>query len=189
MLSACTSTSVIEEKDAQINEKQTQIDEKQSQIDKQNELLVRERSLSAQLANDIKLKNVEIQKLEESLSVTLLDKVLFRSGSTVIMKEGKDILTRVAASLKNSNEGIRVEGHTDNVAIGSILIKSIPTNWELSALRATSVVRFLEAQGIASERMQATGHSKFKPVTENTTADNKQLNRRVEILLIPNASR
>jgi chemotaxis protein MotB len=188
MLSACTSTSVIEEKDAQINEKQTQIDEKQSQIDKQNELLVRERSLSAQLANDIKLKNVEIQKLEESLSVTLLDKVLFRSGSTVIMKEGKDILARVAASLKNSNEGIRVEGHTDNVAIGSILIKSIPTNWELSVLRATSVVRFLEAQGIASERMQAAGRSKFKPVTENTTADNKQLNRRVEILLIPNTS-
>jgi chemotaxis protein MotB len=188
MLSACTSTSVIEEKDAQINEKQTHIDEKQSQIDKQNELLVRERSLSAQLANDIKLKNVEIQKLEESLSVTLLDKVLFRSGSTVIMKEGKDILARVAASLKNSNEGIRVEGHTDNVAIGSILIKSIPTNWELSALRATSVVRFLEAQGIASERMQATGRSKFKPVAENTTADNKQLNRRVEILLIPNTS-
>jgi chemotaxis protein MotB len=182
MLSACTSTSLIDEKDAQINEKQAQIDE-------QNRLLAREKRLSVQLANDIKSKNLEIEKLQGSLRVTLLNKVLFRSGSTIILKEGQDILKRVAASLKSSNEGIRVEGHTDNVAIGSNLIKTIPTNWELSVLRATSVVRFLEAQGVASERMQAAGRSKFKPLAENTTADNKQLNRRVEILLISNAIR
>jgi chemotaxis protein MotB len=179
LLSACTSTSFIKDKNAQISEQQAQIAEK-------NELLAREKQLTARLAKDIALKNVEIEKLQGQLRVKVLDKVLFRSGSTVISKEGQDILARIAASLKSSNENIRVSGHTDNVAIGSMLIKRIPTNWELSVLRATSVVRFLEANGISSERMQAAGHSKFKPITDNTTADNKQLNRRVEILLIPN---
>jgi chemotaxis protein MotB len=165
---------------------QTQCSEQLSKIateDKQ--LLLREKQLREQLANDITLKNLEIEKLQGRLSLKVMDKILFRSGSIAILPEGQALLTRIAESLVYGSENFRVEGHTDDVAIGAILVQRIPTNWELSVLRATSVVRFLELNNINPERMSAAGHSEFKPIAENTTDENKQLNRRVEIILVP----
>jgi len=202
ILTACTNTTaILAEKEAlietldleiqscqnELSKTQTQCSAQLSKIEAEDKrLIAREKQLREQLAEDIELKNVEIEKLQGRLTVKVLDKILFRSGSIVILNEGQEVLTRVAASLENSDENLRVEGHTDNVPIGAVLVKRIPTNWELSVLRASSVVRFLEANGITSERMHATGHSEFKPVTDNTTEENRQLNRRVEIVLVPN---
>jgi len=208
ILIGCTNTkAIIAEKNIQLNKKDTQIEELWSQIKScQNELsqiqdqcsqqlskieaedqklLAREKQLREQLAQDIELKNVEIEKLRGRLTIKVVDKILFRSGSIVILPEGQEVLIRVAESLAGSGENLRVEGHTDNVTIGPILAQRIPTNWELSVLRATSVVRFLEENGMVPERLSATGHSEFKPVVDNATDENKQLNRRVEIVLVP----
>jgi chemotaxis protein MotB len=149
------------------------------------QLLLREKQLREQLANDITLKNLEIEKLQGRLSLKVMDKILFHSGSIVILPEGQALLIRIAESLVYASENFRIEGHTDDVPIGAILVQRIPTNWELSVLRATSVVRFLEENNIDPKRMSATGHSEFKPIAENTTDENKQLNRRVEIILVP----
>ncbi|MGI9295245.1 MAG: OmpA family protein [Pseudomonadales bacterium] len=151
----------------------------------EKDLADREAQLRETLADDIEKKNIEIERLKDRLSVRVVDRVLFRSGSVEILPEGQGVLTRIAGSLADSQETIRIEGHTDNVPIGVRLVERIPTNWELSVLRASSVVRFLEQQNIVSERMSAVGHSKYKPVAENDSAENRQLNRRVEIVLLP----
>ncbi|ODS24975.1 hypothetical protein AB835_01405 [Candidatus Endobugula sertula] len=153
---------------------------------KDRQLLLREHELIEQLAQDIEAKNIEIERLRGYLTVKVMDKVLFQSGSIVILPKGEAVLTRIAATLVNSQESIQVEGHTDDVPIGSILASRIPTNWELSVLRAVSVVRFLENNNIDSARMTALGHSKFKPVVDNDSEENRQRNRRVEIVLVPN---
>jgi len=215
VLASCTNTrAIIAEKDAEIANNNALIAENNTLIDQlyrsiefceyelastleqcseqldqveaeDRKLLAREKKLREQLAEDIVLKNVEIEKLRGRLTIKVVDKILFRSGSIVILPEGQEVLTRVAESLAGSGENLRVEGHTDDVSIGPVLASRIPTNWELSVLRATSVVRFLEENGMAPERLSATGHSEFKSVVDNTTDDNKQLNRRVEIVLVP----
>lgn len=148
-------------------------------------LIAREQELREKLSADIEQKNIEIERLKDRLSLRVVDRVLFKSGSVEILPEGQGVLSRIAENVIGSEEKLRVEGHTDNVRIGPSLVSRIPTNWELSVLRATSVVRFLEGQKIASQRMTATGNSKYQPVAENDTAANRQLNRRVEIVLIP----
>jgi chemotaxis protein MotB len=89
--------------------------------------------------------------------------------------------------LKNTkNKIIRVEGHTDNVPIHSRLQAQYPSNWELSAARATNVVRFLQDQaGIAPERLQAIGMAEYRPVASNKTPAGRGQNRRIEITLVP----
>jgi chemotaxis protein MotB len=77
---------------------------------------------------------------------------------------------------------VRIEGHTDNVPIRTAVFKS---NWELSVTRATEVVRYLiEAHGFPPSRISATGYSEYKPVAPNDTAENRALNRRIEIILL-----
>jgi chemotaxis protein MotB len=83
---------------------------------------------------------------------------------------------------------IRVEGHTDNVAISDRLKQKFPTNWELSTARASNVVRFLQEQvGIEPERLHAIGLSEYHPIASNATAKGRSQNRRIEIGLLPEA--
>jgi chemotaxis protein MotB len=77
-----------------------------------------------------------------------------------------------------------VVGHTDNVPITGGLQKVFASNWELSAARATTVVRFLQEAGIAPERLIATGRAEYAPVAPNDTPEGRQKNRRIEITLI-----
>jgi len=147
-------------------------------------LKAREMELKEKLQQEILEKNVQIDRLKDQLSVRVLDRILFRSGSAEILPEGKAVLDKVAGAVQTSDEMIRVEGHTDNVPIGATLKEKYYSNWELSGARAASVVRYFEhAHGIASTRMEAVGLSKYRPVAPNDTAENKQRNRRVEIVL------
>jgi chemotaxis protein MotB len=142
-----------------------------------------ENSLKEQIAQ----KNIKIEEIEGKLKVTFVDKILFDSGSVKIKPKGREVLLTLAESFKeNEAQSIVVEGHTDDVQIGSALQDRFPTNWELSAARATSVVRFLQEKGtIAPERLTASGYSFYKPVDTNETDEGRKQNRRIEIILIP----
>ncbi len=117
--------------------------------------------------------------------VSLTDKLLFPSASIIIDEKGKQALTQLAGVLKQQPEiNIAVEGHTDSQRISNL--GQIKDNWDLSVLRSTSVVRFLtDEQKVESVRMTATGKGQFQPLAENTTAEGRSKNRRIEIVLSP----
>lgn len=145
-----------------------------------------EDSLRQRLQGEIGAKDVEIERLRSQLSVRVLDRILFESGSADILLQGRRVLDAVGAALAGGDETIRIEGHADTVPIGPYLKQKYPTNWELSAARASSVVRYFEdRQGIQPTRMEAVGFSKYRPIAANDTEENRQRNRRVEIVLTP----
>ena len=130
---------------------------------------------------------IQITRLADRLSVSMVDRILFPSGEAEITPTGLRILQRVGNVLKTT-EGkiIRVEGHTDNVAISERLKGTFPTNWELSTTRASNVVRFLQdSVGIDPARLQAVGLSEYHPIASNATVKGRSQNRRIEIALLP----
>jgi chemotaxis protein MotB len=130
-----------------------------------------ETSLKEQIAQ----KNIKIEEIEGKLKVTFVDKILFDSGSVQIKPKGREVILTLADSFKDKKG-----------QIGAALQDRFPTNWELSAARATSVVRFLQEKGaIGPERLTASGFSFYKPVDTNETDEGRKQNRRIEIILIP----
>jgi len=117
--------------------------------------------------------------------VSLMDKLLFPSGSIIIDEKGKQALSQLADVLKQQPEiNIAVEGHTDSQKITNL--GQIKDNWDLSVLRSTSVVRYLtEVSKVEGVRMTATGKGQFQPLAANTTADGRSKNRRIEVVLSP----
>ncbi|WP_374166567.1 OmpA family protein [Arcticibacter sp. MXS-1] len=117
--------------------------------------------------------------------VSLTDKLLFSTGSIVIDEKGKQALAGLATVLNTQPEiNISVEGHTDNQRV--VNLGQIKDNWDLSVLRATSVVRYLtEAQKIESTRITATGKGQFQPIEDVNTPEARSRNRRIEIVLSP----
>jgi chemotaxis protein MotB len=144
-------------------------------------------ALIDEMKKEIEDGNIEITNLRGELSVNVLDKILFDSGKTVIKPEGLAVLKRVGDILKNvKDKKIVVEGHTDNVPISPALRSRFPTNWELSTARAVVVVRYLQEKvGIDPSLLWASGVSEYHPVADNTTAEGKARNRRIEIILRP----
>jgi chemotaxis protein MotB len=145
------------------------------------------REIETNLKEQIAQKDIKIEEIEGRLKVTFVDKILFDSGSVMIRDKGKEVLLRLADSFKdNPTQNIIVEGHTDNMKIGPALQQRFPTNWELSAARATAVVRFLQEQGnIAPERLTASGFSFYKPVAGNDSEEGRKQNRRIEVIMVP----
>lgn len=139
------------------------------------------------MKQEIEEGQVKITRMADRLSVSMVDRILFPSGEADITPAGLKVLERVGKVLKNNRDKvIRVEGHTDNVSIKPALQKQFPTNWELSAARATNVVRFLQEKvGVDPKRLQAIGMSEYRPVASNATAAGQSLNRRIEINLVP----
>lgn len=117
--------------------------------------------------------------------VSLMDKLLFPSGSIIIDEKGKQALSQLADVLKQQPEiNIAVEGHTDSQKITNL--GQIKDNWDLSVLRSTSVVRYLtEVSKVEPVRMTATGKGEFQPLGPNTSAEARSKNRRIEIVLSP----
>lgn len=112
--------------------------------------------------------------------------ILFASGRADLSKDGEAALTEVLAILLEfKDRRFMIAGHTDNVKIKS---RKFGSNWELSAARAISVVEFMIENGFAPENLAAAGYGEFDPVAPNDTPENKQLNRRIEIVLVPDLS-
>lgn len=143
------------------------------------------------MKQEIEEGQIKITRMADRLSVSMVDRILFPSGEADITPAGLKVLERVGKVLKNTKDKIiRVEGHTDNVSIKPLLQKQFPTNWELSAARATNVVRFLQEKvGVDPKRLQAIGMSEYHPVASNAIASGQSRNRRIEINLVPETAK
>jgi chemotaxis protein MotB len=142
--------------------------------------------LLAKMKGEIAKGQVTISELKGKLTVNMVDAILFDSGKAEVKREGLVVLGKVVEILKTVNDkAIRIEGHTDNVAINRSLAQRYPTNWELSAARAINVARYLEQQAIAPGSLSAAAFGEFKPVADNGTVEGRAKNRRIEIVLVP----
>ncbi len=165
-----------QEKEAAIREKERSVAEMKKTYD----------SLIGEMNDEIKKGEITVTQLKDKLTVNLVDKILFDSGSAEVKKNGKMVLDRVAEILKKvTDKQVRVEGHTDNVPISSRLAERFPSNWELSTARATTVARYLQDKGIDPKLLSAAGYSEYRPVSLNDSDEGKAKNRRIEIALIP----
>lgn len=133
---------------------------------------------------DVNDEDVTIQVEGSAVFISISDKMLFSSGSYTITPRAKAVLGKVAEVIKAQPEvQFMVEGHTDNKAISTPTIKD---NWDLSVLRATSVVRVLHKNyGVDPARMIAAGRSEYVPLTKNDNAADRSLNRRTRIVILP----
>ncbi len=143
--------------------------------------------LVAQFQTEIASKEATIDELEEKLSITFVQDILFNLGQTSISVNGRQTLEKIGTILKrNTTDKIVVMGHSDNLPITKEYQERYPTNWELSAARAAAVVRYFQhTVGIDPRQMEAVGHSFYKPVADNDTPENRVKNRRVEIYVMP----
>jgi chemotaxis protein MotB len=172
----------------------------QAQLRAQNEALERQRSqlmsaskqsqaqydaLVADLNQEVQKGQLQVRRYKDMLTVDVAEQLFFDSGRAALKDSGKEVLKKVADAMKSyEDKAIRIVGHTDNVPITKGLQKVFPSNWELSAARATTVVRFLQDSGIAPERLIATGRAEYSPVAPNDSPEGRQKNRRIEITLI-----
>jgi len=140
-------------------------------------------SLVKGLSREVEKGQLQVRQFKNMLAVDLAEQIFFDSGKATLKKGGKDVLMKVGDALKGyENKIIRVVGHTDNVPLAKSA--SFPSNWDLSVVRATTVVRFLQESGIPPERMIPAGRAEYDPVAPNDTPEGRQKNRRIEIMLI-----
>jgi chemotaxis protein MotB len=135
--------------------------------------------LTALLARETANEQVDIVRAEDSVRVEVSDDILFDPGSVALRGEGLRMLGRLAPVLAKQEGAIEVEGHTDNVPIANSLF---PSNWELSAARATAVTRFLTAQGVPAGKLRAVGMADNQPRADNATPEGRAKNRRVSVV-------
>ena len=118
------------------------------------------------------------------LVINLPQDILFESGSATIGADGRRTLGEVARVLADiPNRTFQVEGHTDNVPIATA---RFPSNWELAAARALSVVHLLQEQGVKPENISGAAYGEYQPVSGNEEPSGRRLNRRIEIVMLPN---
>lgn len=156
---------------------------------KRNEMARREREkmgvlareLSATLLPLVKSGQVRVTQNARGISVEINASVLFGQGEAVLQPDAQEVLRSVGGLLKSDTHRIEVEGHTDDVPIASAVY---PSNWELSAARASSVVRLFIDSGVGEARLSAIGYAATRPVALNTDAAGQARNRRVAVMIL-----
>lgn len=141
--------------------------------------------LESALSKEIADKQVKLEMMEKGLVITVVGDVLFDSGKAKIRPESYGILDKVATVLNDDvpQLNVGIEGHTDNVPIK---LSGWKSNWELSSARALSVLHYIaEDRDVSPDRVSAIGYGEFRPVASNDTKEGRQLNRRVEIVILP----
>lgn len=137
--------------------------------------------LAAQIANRV----VAVQLGRDGLVISLREAGFFDSGSATPKPETTPTLHQIAGALRGTPYDVRVEGHTDNVAMHNAEFDS---NWELSAARAVRITRmFLDLHAIRPEQLSADGFAEYHPVADNGTVEGRAENRRVDIVVMPRA--
>lgn len=139
--------------------------------------------LVSELGNELAANEIKIEELKDGIKLNLSENILFPSGSAKLSANGEDVIKRVSERIRESAFKVEVAGHTDNVPIKSTLAKLYPTNWELAAARAASVVKVLEGAGVDPLRLMAVSLGQNHPVAPNDTPEGRALNRRIEIRL------
>jgi chemotaxis protein MotB len=141
--------------------------------------------LTRSLKKEIAEGNIQVQNLKGKMLVRLSERILFRSGSAAINREGKLALDKVAESFKTlTGKSVIVTGFTDDVPVNPETT-GFASNWELSTGRALSVVRYLQSKGVDPRMLGAAGGGEYHPVAPNDTPVGRQQNRRIEIVLAP----
>ncbi len=143
--------------------------------------------LQDKMKAEIAKGDVRLSHAGGRVKVDLVDQILFDVGDASVSKKGEEVLSRVGAVLARvDDKQIQVSGHTDDSPISVRLKDQYPTNWELSAARATNVVRFLQEHAhVPGNRLVAAAHSQYEPISTNANASGRSRNRRIEILLTP----
>lgn len=159
-----------------------QLVEAKSKSDSLNMVLTN--NLTRSLNKD-ELQEVDVQVLKGVVYISLADNMLYKSGSYEINSRASETLSKIAKIIKDYKDyDVLVEGNTDNVPISRTNIRN---NWDLSALRASSVVQALQNDyGVDPKRLSAAGRGEYNPVASNDTELGKQRNRRTQIIITPN---
>ena len=139
--------------------------------------------LTRSLSND-ELKDVDVKVLKGVVYISLADNMLFKTGSYEISPRAMETLSKIAKIIKDYNDyDVLVEGNTDDVPISRTNIRN---NWDLSTLRASSIVQVLQNDfGVNASRLTAAGRGEYNPIADNTTELGRQRNRRTEIIVTP----
>ncbi len=140
--------------------------------------------LTKNLTDGIQDKDIEVNVEKTVVFISISDKLLFKSGSYNITENAYTVLEKIAKVIKDQpGMDVLIEGHTDSTPIKREIIQD---NWDLSALRATSIVRVLQYKyGVKPQRLTAAGRSQYIPIAENDTPENKAKNRRTKIIIMP----
>lgn len=165
--------------------KERRISELETALNNMNEKLLVVRTSLEKALSGFNSSELTIKQDGGRIYINISEKLLFASGSTTVDAKGKDALEQVANVLKQQKDvSIKVEGHTDNVPLKSA---SFPKdNWDLSVLRATTIVKLLTKDyGLDPTMIEATGRGEFVPKVSNDDAAGRSLNRRTEIVIIP----
>jgi len=201
----------LKEKGASLEE----VEAKQSEMKTQREKMLAERERLLKEQNELMAELVQVRKLKEAaekrnaefkkimsklknmidagklsvvfrkgrMIVSLSSDILFPSGRTNLTDDGKDAIAELCETLKTlEGRSFLVVGHSDSSPIKT---KRFPSNWELSSQRAIEVTRLMVENGVKPEMLSAAGQAEFDPIAENDTAENKEKNRRVEIVFMP----
>lgn len=182
----------------QLDQELARIAEFSATIETLEERLAREQSALSELTQQLAAldktnaelnseKSRLIKQFEDGTTIIRLeDTILFASGSASLNERGKQTLALVADTLAEfPNHLISIEGHTDHRPIVSTLAEKYPTNWELSAARASFAIRHLMERGLPAKQFQAVGFAHTRPIAMDTDYDSQRKNRRIEILLHP----
>lgn len=140
-------------------------------------------NLTRSLTRD-ELKEVDVKVLKGVVYISLADNMLFKSGSYEVNSRAMETLSKIAKIIKDYGDyDVLVEGNTDNVPISRTNIRN---NWDLSALRASSIVQVLQDDfGVNPQRLSAAGRGEFNPISDNGSELGRQRNRRTEIIITP----
>ena len=212
LLSACVSSGKYDEAMAELGSTQDKLSTSQNEIDRMRKSLgSTQAELTASQAEIATLSKIEaetkrrneiyaqfVNRLKSMIDggqltvsidagrivINLPNNVLFNSASANLNEEGQEALTQIGGVLKQfSDRRFQIEGHSDNVPIKS---SRFPSNWELSTARALSVVHLLTEMGVTPENISAAGFGEFRPRADNETEEGRKLNRRIEIVMLPN---
>lgn len=175
---------LLKEKMDKLAEREATINELQSEINAQNERVTALLNSVKDALLGFSSDELTVTQKDGKVYVAMSDKLLFESGSASVNKQGKEALGKLAEVLKKQNDiDVLIEGHTDNKPIKTVQFKD---NWDLSVVRATSVVRILTKDyGVAPLQIVPSGRGEYMPVDDNANADGRARNRRTEIIMAP----
>lgn len=186
-----TNMSEQEKLNALLTQKMNELDERERTINELQDMINTQNQKVQHLLSSVKeallgfgSDELSIKEKDGKVYVAMSDKLLFESGSARVDKRGKEALAKLAEVLnKQTDVDVYIEGHTDSKPINTVQFKD---NWDLSVIRATSVVRILTKDyGVNPLQIVPSGRGEFMPVADNTTADGRSLNRRTEIIMAP----
>lgn len=175
---------LLNQKKNELNERERTINELQQMINAQNEKVRKLLSSVKDTLLGFSSDELTVREKDGKVYVAMSDKLLFQSGSARLDKRGEEALGKLAEVLnKQTDIDVFIEGHTDNKPINTVQFKD---NWDLSVIRATSVVRILiKNYNVNPLQIQPSGRGEYMPVDDNETAEGRSKNRRTEIIMAP----